>query len=177
MENQGILYLTAINVVITVIGVIVIPLLIGKGKIRPGISPIESLKSEIILEMYKSRSQGNIYCHIYEIRDTIFEKKISRKDKSPSLKYLLQFDQALAELDMEKRVLMVSTSDIAMEEYGKSKEKKKKTESYQSPYSDIISRYGIIEDSYLRYAIIPTYDLCERILEKRNSLRNAFLRR
>ena len=55
MENQGMLYLTAINVIITAIGVIVIPLLIGRGKIRPGISPIESLKSEIILAMHKSR--------------------------------------------------------------------------------------------------------------------------
>ena len=168
--------LTAINVIITAIGVIVIPLLIGRGKIRPGISPIESLKSGIILEMHKSRSQGKIYCHICKIRDTVFEKKRSRKDRSPSLKYLLQFDQALAELDMEKRILMVYTSDIEMVEYGKSTEKKKKTESYQSPYSDIISQYGIIEDSYLRYAIIPTYDLCERILEKRGRLRNVFFR-
>ena len=125
MENQGMFILTAINVIITAIGVIVIPLLIGRGKIRPGISLIESLKSEIILEMHKSRSQGEIYCHICKIRDTIFQNRNARKDKSLSLKYLLQFDQALAELDMEKRILMVYTSDIEMQGYGKSTEKKK----------------------------------------------------
>ena len=170
------LYLTAINVIITAIGVIVIPLLIGRGKIRPGISPIESLKSKIILAMHKSRSQGEIYCHIYKIRDTIFQNRNPHKDKPPSLKYLLQFDQALAELDMERRILMVYTSDIEMAEYGKSTEERKEPESYQSPYSDIISQYGLIEDSYLKYAIIPTYDLGESILENRNRLRNTFFR-
>lgn len=166
-------FLTAINVIITAIGVIVIPLLIGRGKIRPGISPIESLKSEIILEMHKSRSQGNVYCHIYKIRDTIFEKKISRKEKSPSLEYLLHFDQALAELDMEKRILMVDTIEIEMVEYGKL-EDKKTPESHQSPYSDTIRQYGIVEESYPIHAVIPTYDLCERILEKRAGSRNVF---
>ena len=175
MENQGMFILTAINVIITAIGVIVIPLLIGRGKIRPGISPIESLKFEIMSEMHKLRSQGKTYCHIYKIRDTIFQNENPRKHKSPTLKYLLQFDQALMELDMEKRILRIDRMDIEMAEGGKLEEKEK-PESYQSPYSDAVRQYGIIEESYSAYAIIPTHDLYEGILEKRASLRNPFPR-
>ena len=158
-----------ITLIISVIGVIVIPILIAKGKIRPGISPIESLKFEIISEMYKSRSRGYIYCGIDKIRDTIFQKRKPRKEKSPSLEYLLQFDQALIELDMEKRILRVGTVDISMAEAGKIEEKEV-VEEYQSPYSDTIKQYAIVEESHLRYAIIPTRDLYERIMKKRGIL-------
>ena len=171
--------LTIINLIITAIGIIGIPYLIAKGKIRPGISLIESLKfeimeSETLSEMYKLRSQGKKYCHIYKIRDTIFQKENPRKDKSPTLKYLLHFDQALMELDMEKRILRIDIMDIEMAEGGKLEEKEK-PESYQSPYSDAVRQYGIIEESYSAYAIIPTHDLYEGILEKRASLRRAGL--
>ena len=89
------------------------------------------------------------------------------------MEYLLQFDQALAELDMEQRILMVNKTDISMEEYRNSiEEERENPESYQSQYSDIIRQYGIIEESYLIYAIIPTCDLRERILEKRYQARN-----
>ena len=174
MENQGMLYLTAINVIITAIGVIVIPLLIGRGKIRPGISPIEHLKFEIMLEMHKLRSQGKTYCHIYKMRDTIFQNENPRKNKAPTLKYLLQFDQALMELDMEKRILRVNRIDIEMAEAGKLEEKEN-PESYKSPYSDTVRQYGIVEESYSAYAIIPTHDLYEGILEKRAVLRSKGL--
>ena len=169
--------LTIIHIIVTAIGVIGIPYLIAKGKIRPGISLIESLKFEIILEMHKLRSQGKKYCHIYKMRDTIFQKRKSRKDKAPPLEYLLQFDQALAELDIEQRILMVSKADISMEEYRNSiEEERENPELYQSQYSDIIRRCGVIEESYLIYAIIPTCDLRERILEKRYQARNFTFR-
>ena len=182
-ETHGMLLaISIINLIITAIGIIGIPYLIAKGKIRPGVSPVESMKFEIISEMHKLRSQGKKYCHIYEMRDTIFhkmrdtifQKRNPRKRKSPTLKYLLQFDQALAELDMEKRIIRVDTVDISIAEAGKIEEKEE-PESYQSPYSDTISQYGIVEESYLTYAIIPTHDLHERILEKRALLRSKGL--
>ena len=175
--NHGMLLaISIINLIITAIGIIGIPYLIAKGKIRPGISPVERLKFEIISEMHKLRSQGKTYCHIYKMRDTIFENENRRKRKPPSLKYLLQFDQALTELDMEKRILRVDRVDIDMAEAGKL-ENMEVRESYQSPYSDTISQYGIIEERHLKHAIIPTNDLCEGILEKRFRLRNVGLRR
>ena len=82
------LAISIINLVITAVGIIGIPYLIAKGKIRQGISPVEHLKFEIISEMHKLRSQGKTYCHIYKMRDTIFQKRNPRKDKSPTLKYL-----------------------------------------------------------------------------------------
>ena len=174
MEGNHGMLLTIINLIITAIGIIGIPYLIAKGKIRPGISLIERLKFEIMSEMHRLRSQGKTYCHIYKIRDTIFQKENPRKDKSPTLKYLLHFDQALMELDMEKRILRIDRMDIEMAEGGKLEEKEK-PESYQSPYSDAVRQYGIIEESYSAYAIIPTHDLYEGILEKRASLRRAGL--
>ena len=182
MENQeALLTVAIINIIIAVlnlivvgVGVIGIPYLIAKGKIKPVINPIEHLKFEIMSETHKLRSQGKTYCHIYKMRDTIFQKENLRKKKPPTLKYLLQFDQALAELDMEKRILRVDRMDIEMAEYGKL-EGKENPESYQSPYSDTVRRYGIVEESYSAYAIIPTHDLYERILEKRASLRREGL--
>ena len=175
-ENNGMLLaISIINLVITAVGIIGIPYLIAKGKIRRGISPIEHLKFEIMSEMHKLRSQGKTYCHIYKIRDTIFQNENPRKHKSPTLKYLLQFDQALIELDMEKRILRVDPADISMAEAGKLEEKEN-PESYQSPYADTIKQCGIVEESYSTYAIIPTHDLYECILEKRASLRNPFPR-
>ena len=184
MENQeALLTVAIINIIIAVfnlivvgVGVIGIPYLIAKGKIRPGISPVERLKLKIISEMHKLRSQGKTYCHIYKIRDTIFQKGKPYKDKSPALEYLLQFDQALAELDMEERILRVDRMDIEMAESGKLKDKEE-PESYQSPYSDTIRQCGIVEESYSAYAIIPTHNLRERILEKRFRSRNVGLRR
>ena len=181
MENQGALLTVAIiniiiavlNLIVVGVGIIGIPYLIAKGRIKPVINPIEHLKFEIMSEMYKSRSQGKIYCHICKIRDTIFQNENPHKNKPPTLKYLIQFDQALAELDMEKRIFMVDRIDIEMVEYGKL-EDKKTSESYQSPYSNTIRQYGIVEESHSAYAIIPTNDLCERIREKRALLRNPF---
>ena len=72
---------------------------------------------------------------------------------------------------MEKRILRVGRVDIDMAEYGK--KERENPESYQSPYSDTISQYGIVEESRLTYAIIPTHDLYERILEKRAALRRV----
>ena len=172
-ENNGMLLaISIINLVIAAVGIIGIPYLIAKGKIRRGISPVEHLKFEIMSEMHKLRSQGKKYCHISKMRDTIFQNENPRKDKPPTLKYLLQFDQALMELDMEKRILRVGTVDIAMAEAKKSKEKEN-PESYQSPYSDTVRQYGIVEESYFTYAIIPTHDLYESILEKRASLKRV----
>ena len=108
------------------------------------------------------------------MRDTIFEKESPRKNKSPTLKYLLQFNQALMELDMEKRIFRVGRIDIDMAEYGES-EGKEIPESYQSPYSDIVKQYEIVEERYFTYVIIPTHDLHERIIQKRNSLRSKGL--
>ena len=175
MEGNHGMLLTIIHIIVTAIGVIGIPYLIAKGKIRPGISLIERLKFEIMSEMHKLRSQGKTYCHIYKIRDTIFQNENPRKHKPPTLKNLLQFDQALMELDMEKRILRVGRIDIDMAEAGKLEEKEK-PESYQSPYADTIKQCGIVEESYSAYAIIPTHDLYERILEKRSRLRNVGFR-
>ena len=158
--------LAIINLIILAIGVIVIPFLIGKGKIRPGISPIERLKSEIILEMHKSLSQGNVYCHIYKLRDTIFQKSTRRKKKYPTLEYLLQFDQALRELDIERRILMVYQMEVDKEE----------SVSYQSPYQRRIDQYGVVKEKTLIYAIIPTSDKREEILDERSRMRNFFRR-
>ena len=84
-ENNGMLLaISIINLVITAVGIIGIPYLIAKGKIRRGISPIEHLKFEIMSEMHKLRSQGKTYCHIYKIRDTIFQNENPRKHKSPT---------------------------------------------------------------------------------------------
>ena len=183
MENEGALLTVAIiniiiavlNLIVVGVGVIGIPYLIAKGKIKPVISPIESLKFEIISEMHKLRSQGKTYCHIHKIRDTIFQNRNPRKRKSLTLEYLLQFDQALAELDTEKRILTVRKMEIEMVEYNPiNTEEAVKPESYQSPYSDTIRQYGIIEESDLIYAIIPINDLCEKILEKRAVVRRPF---
>ena len=182
MENHEVLLtisiinliISIIYLIVTAVGVICIPILIAKGKIRQGISPIEGLKFEIISEMYKSRSQGYTYCCIEKIRDTIFQNRKTRKEKFPSLEYLLHFDQAIIELDMEERILRVDTVDIEMAEAGKLEEKEV-VEEYQSLYSDTIKQYGMVEDSYLRYAIIPTRDLCEGIREKRTFLRSQGL--
>ena len=165
------LTIAIINLIITAVGIIGIPYLIAKGRIKPVISPIEHLKIEIMSEMHTLRSQGKTYCHICKMRDTIFEKENPRKRKSPPLKYLLQFDQALAELDIEKRILRVDTVDIRRAEYGKL-EGGETPESYQSPYSDTVRQYGIVEERSFAYAIIPTHDLYERILEKRVQARN-----
>ena len=170
--NQGMLLTIAIiNLIITAIGIIGIPYLIAKGRIKPVISPIEHLKFEIMSEMHKLRSQGKKYCHISKMRDTIFQNENPRKNKPPTLKYLLQFNQALMELDTEKRILRVGSVDIEMAEYGK--KQKENLESYQSPYSDIIKQYEIVEESSFAYAIIPTHDLYESILQKRASLKRA----
>ncbi len=151
--------LPIINLILNCVGLVVIPILIVLGVIRSRTNSKERLKAQIILEMHKSSSQGEKYCHIYKIRDTIFQKRKRFRREFPTLKFLLLFDQALRELDIEKQILRVYEAEVTKEE----------SIPYQSIYSEIMSQYGLIEENTLIYAIIPTYAECDQIIKNRSA--------
>ena len=156
--------LPVINFILNCIGLVVIPILIVLGVIRQRTNPTERLKNQIILEIHKSLSQGEDFCHIYKMRDTIFQNTTTSRHKTPTLKFLLRFNQAIRELDTEGRIFRVDESEIRIES----------RVSYQSKYADTIKQYKLVDEKHLIYAIIPTYAKREKIIRDREQRRKLF---
>ena len=149
--------LPVMNSFLHLIGLVVIPILIVFGILRPKTTPKEKLKDEIELEIHKALSiNSNEFCiNTHKVRDEIWKGK--NRDKPITLKFVLLFDRALRELDIEKRVFIVYSSEaLGASSY-----------SYQSPHADRIKSYGIIGNRQLRFATIPTNANVNFFTEKR----------